>query len=234
MRRLLLFGVALLSVPVWIAGCGPEKEKEDESPDSITVGPASSDVVLGSSIQLAATAHFADGSTQDVTDLASWTTNTGAIATVADGLVSTLSTGDVLVTASYDLRNASALVDVRTPPPFTETEPNDDPLSATDLGAETVFAGTCSLDDFDDLYTLSVNSGNTVIAASWTEGPNLEDIDIYLYDLDFNEIGSDTASPPEDTPAVAPATLTTATTILIDIYCATDGPVDYIGFVNPL
>ncbi len=79
----------------------------EEAPlDRIEIEPAMPAVVAGRSVQLNATAVYADGARQDVTAIAAWDSDDPALATVGDGpeggRVSGLAAGDVRVTATLD------------------------------------------------------------------------------------------------------------------------------------
>jgi uncharacterized protein YjdB len=68
---------------------------------SINVTAAQTSFALGFSLQLTATGSYSDGSTQDLTATASWTTSNPAIALVSSGgSVSGLSTGGITATAT--------------------------------------------------------------------------------------------------------------------------------------
>jgi len=60
-----------------------------------------------------ASAFYSDGSERDVSDVAAWTSSDETIATVSDhGVVTRVSTGQVLISASLDGFNASITVDI--------------------------------------------------------------------------------------------------------------------------
>src|SRR5262249_45721081 len=68
---------------------------------SIAVHPTSPSVGLGTTLQLAATATFADGSSHDITPQATWTSGSPQIASVDQlGRVSGLQGGTLIITAS--------------------------------------------------------------------------------------------------------------------------------------
>ncbi len=72
--------------------------------DSIQVTPSSQSLTVGESTQLTATGTFGNAShlsTQNITDLATWTSNIPAVATVSStGLVTGVSAGSATITAS--------------------------------------------------------------------------------------------------------------------------------------
>ncbi|WP_455219245.1 Ig-like domain-containing protein [Kaarinaea lacus] len=84
---------------------------------SINLVPSSTTMAEGSSKQLTATANFSDGSIQDVTELAFWTSSDTDVATVqyrknGMGLVHANSAGSTEIIAAYKGKSASAKVDV--------------------------------------------------------------------------------------------------------------------------
>ena len=86
---------------------------------SINLAPSSIAIAEGSSKQLTATANFSDGSVQDVTEFAFWTSSDTSVATVlyrqnGMGLVQANSAGSTEVIAAYKGKSASAKVDVST------------------------------------------------------------------------------------------------------------------------
>ena len=69
--------------------------------ESINVTAAQTSFALGFSLQLTATGSYSDGSTQDLTAAATWTTNDPAIALISStGLVSGLGVGGISATAT--------------------------------------------------------------------------------------------------------------------------------------
>jgi uncharacterized protein YjdB len=68
---------------------------------SINISPSSSSVTAGSSVQLTATGIYSDGSTQNVTSIALWSSSANTIAGVSSaGLVTGIASGTATVSAS--------------------------------------------------------------------------------------------------------------------------------------
>ena len=67
---------------------------------SIAVAPSTVSTVVGAPIQLAATATMSDGTTQDVSSSATWTSGNPAIATTAGPVVTPLKAGSANISAS--------------------------------------------------------------------------------------------------------------------------------------
>lgn len=73
---------------------------------SLTINPATASVAVQTSIQLRAIGGFADGTSQDLTQSASWTSSPASVATVGDsggtkGIANGISTGTATVTALF-------------------------------------------------------------------------------------------------------------------------------------
>ncbi|MGA7693673.1 MAG: chitobiase/beta-hexosaminidase C-terminal domain-containing protein [Candidatus Sulfotelmatobacter sp.] len=68
---------------------------------SIAITPASATVLYAGTVQLTATGHYNDGSTQNLTSTASWTSSNPSAATVASGLVTGVGSGSANITASF-------------------------------------------------------------------------------------------------------------------------------------
>lgn len=76
------------------------------SVSSISISPSSVSIALGLTQQFKATAHYSNGTTSDVTTLASWTSSVPAVATVSNnassqGLATSDATGTTSVGATY-------------------------------------------------------------------------------------------------------------------------------------
>lgn len=70
---------------------------------SITVTPASPTIPLGGQQQFAASALFSDGSTQDITSVATWTSSTPTVAVVnASGVAASAAHGQTTITATFE------------------------------------------------------------------------------------------------------------------------------------
>jgi len=69
--------------------------------NSITISPANSTVVAGSTLQFNATGNFKDPPTQDITSLVTWTSSDTTIATIStSGLATGVKAGTVTITAT--------------------------------------------------------------------------------------------------------------------------------------
>lgn len=79
---------------------------------AIQIAPAIATVTVGTTTMLAATALFSDGSKQDVTAAATWTSSATATATVSAGVVKGLAAGSAQITAAYMGKTASAAITV--------------------------------------------------------------------------------------------------------------------------
>lgn len=80
---------------------------------AVAVTGASGDLVPPGTRQLAATGAYSDGSTQDLTASATWSSDAAGVATVAGGLVSGVAAGDATIGASSGGISGTAVVHVR-------------------------------------------------------------------------------------------------------------------------
>jgi hypothetical protein len=83
---------------------------------SIAVTPSSIAIALGYGEQFTATATYSDGSTQDITQSAGWTSSVPTVATVnASGFALGLAPGTASISAAYLRMSASGVLTVTTP-----------------------------------------------------------------------------------------------------------------------
>ncbi|HTR23664.1 MAG TPA: Ig-like domain-containing protein [Terriglobales bacterium] len=106
---------------------------------SLTINPATASVAVQTSIQLRAVGGFADGTSQDLTQSASWTSSPASVATVGDsggtkGIANGISTGTATVTALFagEVGTATLTVTNATLTSITISPPNPSiPLGST-------------------------------------------------------------------------------------------------------
>lgn len=79
---------------------------------SVSVTPAVGSCVIGGTKQFTAIAHKSDGTTQDVTSIATWSSSNPAAATVAAGLATGVSIGGTNITASNGGHSDTSLLTV--------------------------------------------------------------------------------------------------------------------------
>ncbi len=68
---------------------------------SVSISPDPATMTLGTPVQLVATATYSDGSTTDVSSLATWLSSDTSVATIANGVVTGHHTGNATITLSY-------------------------------------------------------------------------------------------------------------------------------------
>lgn len=120
-------------------------------------------ISVGQTTQLQATAHYSDGSSQNVTALSVWTSSAIPVGTVAAGLVVGVSAGTTTVSANYLGRSAAVSVQVVAPPTLVG-------LSIT--GSTNVAVGGTT--QLQAVARYSDGSTQTVTAlALWTSGAPL-------------------------------------------------------------
>ena len=117
----ILFCSAGLLGAALVAGCGGGDQGRDPilglpaaSLVSIAVTPAAATIAIGTNQQLVATAVYSDGSAQDVSTKAAWSSATPAVATVsaASGNAAGVSQGSALVSASFNGKSGTATLTV--------------------------------------------------------------------------------------------------------------------------
>jgi len=119
----------------------------------------------GATVQLTATATLSDGSTQDVTNSAIWSSKNNSVASVnGSGLVTSSTAGAVDISATYDGQTDSTPLTVNAVAVVT-------PVSISSIN-ETV-AGSCSFDNGStcqaaSTYTASIQNSNGAISYAWT------------------------------------------------------------------
>ena len=84
---------------------------------SISISPPLPSIAAGTTQQFAATGTFTDGSTQDLTQSAYWSSSAASVATISDasgsqGLATTLSTGTTTISAAFGTVNGTTALNV--------------------------------------------------------------------------------------------------------------------------
>ncbi|MGO9450365.1 MAG: beta strand repeat-containing protein [Candidatus Binataceae bacterium] len=143
-------------------------------PTSMTITPPDSSIAKGTTIQLTATTIFSDGSTQDATPFASWTSSTPANATVDNspltaGLVTGVGVGASTITATSNGLSASTTVTVTpaTLNSITITPPN--PSLAKGTSEQLAALGFYSDGTSQDLTTVvswTSSDGNVAVVSN--------------------------------------------------------------------
>jgi trimeric autotransporter adhesin len=130
MRRRAISRLAYVIALGSFGGACHEPTTPSVVPRSVTVTA----VPTGSQYQLSAVAGFSDGSTQDVTSQAAWSSSDVGVATVTGtGLVTPVANGSALITATYQSVSGSMALTVAAPssPPSGPTPPPPGPPSRT-------------------------------------------------------------------------------------------------------
>jgi len=118
---------------------------------SIQIASSGSDhsFTVGQSEQLRAVARLIDGSEQDITSLAAWSSDNPSVATVSSGLVTAVRSGAARIRASYQSatgEEAFSVTDAEAgpPPKPTDSPSNDGSGSSSGGGTDTTGGGTDS------------------------------------------------------------------------------------------
>ena len=146
--------LGLLVSAIGIVGCSDD---DDPPPDnnnmptltSIAVAPATVSLAVGANQQLTVTGTFSDGSTDDVSSEATFTSNDAAVASVsATGLVTAVAEGMATIVADVGGTTGTMTVTVTPPPPPMLESIAVAPETATiDVGATQQLTVTGTFDD---------------------------------------------------------------------------------------
>ena len=81
---------------------------------SLTIGPLSPSIFVGSTLQFTATGHYSDGSTRDLSSAAAWTSSRLAVATITSpgGLATGLAKGSTTIRAATEGLSASTALTI--------------------------------------------------------------------------------------------------------------------------
>lgn len=85
------------------------------TPQSVSISGSLS-ATAGSSTSLTATAHYANGSTVDVSSQATWNSSNGSVATVSGGVVTGVAAGSATITATFQGVSFQVTVTISAPP----------------------------------------------------------------------------------------------------------------------
>ena len=133
---------------------------------SITLSPQYSVIALGGTLQFAAIGNYSDGSTQDLTATATWSSSNGTVATISGGLATGLLQGTVSIQVSYGSLSATTNLSVGTP---TLVSITINPTTATIPAGTTQqyqVLGTYSNGSVQDVTTLMGWSSSTTSVAN--------------------------------------------------------------------
>jgi hypothetical protein len=115
---------------------------------SISVAPASPSVFVGGTQQLSATGSYSDGSMQNLTPTATWSSSALDVATVTGGLAKGIAPGQATISAASGTVTGSVTLMVNSVvvPPTVTTQPTSQTVTAGQTGTFTVAAtGTAPL-----------------------------------------------------------------------------------------
>ena len=138
---------------------------------SIAVTPASISIALGYGEQFSATANYSDGSTQDITQSATWTSSIPAVAAInASGYATSIYPGSTTISASSGSVTGSALLVVN--PAAAISLVVTPASSSVFVGAQQQFSATLNYSDGSSLNVTSTVtwSSSNPAAATVTSG----------------------------------------------------------------
>ena len=109
---------------------------------SIALSPTSANLAPGSSITFQANGTYSDGTTANLTGLATWASSAPSVATVANGVTLGQSAGPANITASYQGQMGTAAVLVTTQPLTAITITPSNPTTYVGVAVSLVATGT--------------------------------------------------------------------------------------------
>ena len=113
---------------------------------SISVTPANPSVFVGGTQQLSATGSYSDGSMQNLTTTATWSSSALGVATVTTGLAKGIAPGQATISATSGTITGSVKLTVNPVPPTITTQPASQTVTVGQIGTFTVAAtGTAPL-----------------------------------------------------------------------------------------
>ena len=147
MKRLILFPLLVL-----LAGCSGGAYLSPSTAavlSSIAIDPATSSVAAGLTVAYTATGTFSDGTTQDVTSQASWSSSSTAVATVSSsGVATAVAPGTSTIKASLGSISGNSSLTVTPAPTGTLVSISVAPATASiAVGAKQQFTATGNYSD---------------------------------------------------------------------------------------
>ncbi len=127
--------------------------------DFLTIAPLTPSIAKGGTVQFTATANFTDGTQQNVTSAAAWTTSSAATVTVVAGLATGVEVGTATITATYGGQSAGTLLTVTG---ATVTSVHVDP------GAASIADGTTQQFTAYAILSDGTNTGTLSTGVTWT------------------------------------------------------------------
>ena len=132
---------------------------------SLTIISGTSSIPLGTSVQLTAHGTFTDGSTQDLTQQATWSSTDNNVATTQSGLVTSVTTGSINISANFGTTSATTPLSI-TPAILQRIEVNPNSVNLALGNATQLYATGIYSDNSNHDLTKQVNwaSGNEAIS----------------------------------------------------------------------
>lgn len=137
----------------------------DVTLDSITLSAVTDTLKVPQTLQISATGSYSDGSTENITDLVSWTSSDSSVLEISEnGTINTKAAGIALVTASLDNTSSQQSISVKqltdisiSPNSVTIAENTSAQLSVVGLYSDN------SVEDFDNIIVWQSSSNDIAI-----------------------------------------------------------------------
>lgn len=232
MRRLLAASAFAIISSLILASCGGGSSSSSGSTtpttptatvNSITVTGPSGSAKPGDSAQFTATAAMSNGTSQTVTNQATWQSANSGVATISSsGLVVAVAAGDTDIRATYQGVTGTAHVTVTAPTPPAPPPPTTLGVCGTvkeDSGSALVASATVIVKDTSNTttsdavgkYCLSVGSTGRIVLRATKSGYDIAEQDVNVTgnmtaDIPMHKQSSPSPTPtPTPTPSPSPA-----------------------------
>jgi Big-like domain-containing protein len=173
-----------------VADAGPPDAPGDVTVVSLSVEPANQEIRTGETLQLAAVAELSDGTSEDVTDRATWDSDSEEVATVDAGLVTGIAAGATVIHATFQSATNSVDLNVRASLGSTPDNPGASCLDILDQG-ESNGDGSYYINP-SGTQVLFVHCDMTTDGGGWiyTWWNDAERFDgVYMNNIGFNDMG---------------------------------------------
>jgi trimeric autotransporter adhesin len=117
------------------------------TPTGLTIAPTTASIAVGAATTFVATLSLSDGTTQDVTATATWSSSAAGVATVSAGRATGVAAGTATITATASGFSATATVSVSSTPPGIVSLTMSPPGGTLNVGATRAITVTATFAD---------------------------------------------------------------------------------------
>ena len=151
-----IYSISIIYVP-------GEVTPEPEQPTLVSITPNETNVSfdgLNETKTISITANYSNETTEAIAAAdVEWTTSDANIATVANGVITSIANGNATITAKYNDKEATIAVSVNYQEPVTPEEPEDTRVSNIETALSLNFAGTANKKMVEQYYPKIIQIG---------------------------------------------------------------------------